>query len=99
MLDAANLPDLSTTNTRRAQSMAAIGEYPYDYNSQEHIHKDFPARERALAILRRFDSTVYVDKLDNSAINYEPMRAKVIKQFNGVPPRQMNREKQIFLEN
>jgi len=32
---------------------------------------------RALAILRRFDGSVYVDKLNDSTINYEPMRAKL----------------------
>jgi len=44
ILDAANLSDLTTTSTRQAQSMAAIGERPYDYNTEEHVHKNFPAR-------------------------------------------------------
>jgi len=84
LLDAANLPDLTPIGNLQAQSMAAIGDCPYDYSTEEHIHKNFPAPERALAILRRFDGTVYVDKLNDSTINYEPMKAKLTKPFNGV---------------
>jgi len=73
LLDAASPPDLTTTSARQAQSMAAIGEHPYDYNSEEHIHK-------------------------KKSINYEPMKAKLIKPFSGVPPRRINREKQLFLK-
>jgi len=73
--------------------VATINGLPYDYDNDEHIHKNFPDRNCTLAILRRFDGVVYVDKLNDSTINYEPMRAKLTKPFNGVPPRRMNREK------
>jgi len=62
LLDAASLPDQTATGFRQAKSMAASNDHPYDYNTGEHIHKNFPARERQLAILRRFDGTVYIDK-------------------------------------
>ena len=97
MLDAASLSDLTTTSNLRAHLIAAIGECPYDDDTQEHIHKEFPARERTYAILRRFDDTVYDDKLNESTIKYEQMRAKLIKPFNGAPPRRMNRKKHVFL--
>jgi len=95
LLDAANLPDFTAT---KSKLMATINDLPYDYDTDDHVHKDFPARARALAILRRFDGSVYVEKLNDSTINYEPMRAKLTKPFNGVPPHRMNREKQMFLE-
>jgi len=39
LLDAASLPDLTTNNARQAQSMAAINDHPYDYITEDHIHK------------------------------------------------------------
>jgi len=42
--------------------MATINDLPYDYNTDDHVHKDFPARDRALAILRRFDVFFYMLK-------------------------------------
>jgi len=62
LLDAASLPDFTAT---KSKLMATINDLPYDYDTDDHIHKDFPARDRALAILRRFDGLVYVDKLSN----------------------------------
>jgi len=73
-LDAASLQDFSGTNSGQSQSMATIQERPYEYDTD--VHKNFPARRRALAILRRFDRSVYVDKLNNSTIKYDLMRAK-----------------------
>jgi len=67
--------------------IAAINDLPYDYNTEDHIQNIFPARERALAILRRIDGSVYVEKLNDSTINYKPVRAKLTKPFNGVPLR------------
>ena len=99
MLDATNLPDLTPLSNLQAQPMTAINESPYDYNTGKHIHKDFPARERALSILRRFNGTVCVENLDNSTTNYEHIKAKLTRLFNDMPPRRMNREKLLFIDN
>ena len=72
LLDAASLPDLT-----KSKMVATINGLPYDYDTDEHVHKNFPDRNRALEILRRFDGSVYVEKFNNSTINYEPMRAKL----------------------
>jgi len=94
MLDASGLP---TSYLDRNHSVASIEE-KYDFDSVNHIHKDFPLRARALKILNYYDSKVYVDKLNNSTINYPPMKAELLKPFHGVPPRRMNATKQAFLE-
>ena len=46
LLDAASLPNLTQSNM-----VAPINDLPYDYDNDEHVHKDFPDRKRALDIL------------------------------------------------
>jgi len=86
------IPDITMVN--------ATSYVPYDYDTAIHVCNKFPRalRKRALEILKYYDGIVYVDKLDNSTIDYPPMLAKLTSPFEGVPPRRMNRDKEIFLE-
>jgi len=98
ILDPSSIPNMVPI-WHAAKSLAAIhNATPYNYDTDLHIGLNFPLRQRALAILNKYDGTVLVDKLVNSSIDYEPMMATLKKPFNGVPPRRMNSEKQAYLD-